>query len=294
MSNEKIYQMITDRVIERMESGHIPWQKPWNANSGMPTNFVSQKAYRGINVWLLATMGYASPYWLTYKQAKDLGGQVRKGEKSMPVIYWNIIEKKNDKDEIKKIGFLKYFNVFNLTQIDGIAHETVDLKQLEEFDPIAEAELIVNQMPLPPEFVDGGKTNDGRAYYHPKRDFINMPDKLTFESEAHYYGVLFHEMAHSTGHETRLDRDSLTKVSMFGDHSYSKEELVAEFTASFLRATAGIENEDLFTNSVAYLQGWVKKLRDNPKYLIQASSQAMKAANHILNIEEELNEEKKK
>jgi len=205
-----VYQIVTDQVIDLLEQGKIPWQKPWRGGAaGMPKNAISKKPYRGVNVFLLAMIqefkGYDSPYWLTYKQAQELGGNVKKGEKSTLVIFWKPLEKENPDNPEKpdKYMVLRYYNVFNVDQC-----ESLDLSKLPgdaidpdisgpdlDFSPIEACENIVKHFIHRPEIVH----NSQRAYYSPTKDLVNMPKPETFQDEQSYYATLFHELTHSTG-----------------------------------------------------------------------------------------------
>jgi antirestriction protein ArdC len=279
-NNEKIYNMVFDSIIERLEKGICPWRKPWVAGSDMPRNLVSKKPYRGINVFTLGMQGYASPFWVSFKQAKALGGQVRKGEKASPVVFWKplvISEVVDGEREEKRIFFLRYYNVFNVDQCEGISHKVPVVEVPDNFNPIANCEAIVSGMPNAPKIEHGG----GRAFYRPPADMIGMPQTETFETPEGYYSTMFHEMAHSTGHKSRLNRDEVTKAVCFGDSDYSLEELVAEMTSAMLCQYAGIGNE-VIDNQAAYLQSWLKKLKDDRKMLVQAGGRAQKAFDYIL------------
>lgn len=280
--NEKIYSMVTDRILEMLNQGNIPWHKPWK--TGYPKNMISKKEYQGINHFLLSCAPYSSPLWLTYNQAKEKGGNIRKGEKGFPVIFWKQIPV--EKDGVKKtIPFLRYSTVFNLEQTEGIEIPENE-KVNNDFSPIEKAENIVSEMPLKPLM----KNEGNRAFYSPATDSITVPVKETFDSPEFYYSVLFHEMAHATGHSSRLCREGVTNTNFFGSHEYSKEELVAEFTASFLCGVAHIEKETM-SNSAAYIDGWAKKIKSDHKLVIEAASKAQKAANFILNIKSIQNDE---
>ena len=279
IGQDKIYKMVTDKVLEGIEKaisdgGKLPWQKPWNCL--MPQNMVTKKAYRGINVWLLSFLPYSSPFYLSYKQVKAKGGNIKKGEEGNVVIFWKwikVIDK--DTNEEKKIPFLRYYKVWNIEQTEGIKApkiETID------FQPIEEAQKIIDNMPNRPKIENGMK-----ACYYPAFDSVHMPARNTFHNEESYYSVLYHELAHSTGHASRLNRDGVTNFDMFGSHQYSKEELVAEMSATFLCATCGIQPD--FDNSVAYLHGWLTKLKSDPKLLIKAGGEAQKACDYILDIQ---------
>lgn len=292
-SQEKIYQGITDRIVKTLESGIIPWKKSWNPGTQLPMNFITKKPYHGVNVWILLYSGFECRYWATFNQIKKLGGKVKKGEKAMPVVFWSFTstleENKNGELEEKIIPFLKEYSVFNLEQTENI--DIPDNKEFVlDFNDIHTAKEIVDNMPQRPSINHIGQD---RAFYNPKKDKIVMPKKEQFDSEENYYQVLFHELSHSTGHQDRLNRPEITNAStMFGDHCYSKEELVAEFSSSYLCGVAGIDNDEITKNSAAYIQGWSRKLRDNPKWLISACGKATKSANFILNIKEEKHDDK--
>jgi antirestriction protein ArdC len=269
--------------MELLESNLVPWRKPWNAQSNYPKNLISKKPYRGVNVFLLACQQYSSPWFLTYKQVQDKGGYVLKGSKSTPVIFWKFLDSKDseattDISTTGKIPLLRYYSVFNIDQTEGIA-----LPEPEEthniFDPLQQAENIIANMPLLPEIKYGGN----RAYYSPSLDYVQLPHQHTFNSIEEYYSTVFHELAHATGHVNRLGRKSILETSYFGSHEYSKEELVAEMTASFLSGHAAIENTTI-QNSAAYIAGWLKALKNDKTLLVQAAAQAQKAADYILNV----------
>ncbi|RNC64796.1 MAG: DUF1738 domain-containing protein [Desulfuromonadales bacterium] len=280
----KVYDVINSRIMELLEQGTVPWRKPWNAESNMPKNLISKKDYRGVNVFLLSCMPYSSTYWLTFKQVQDRGGYVRKGEKSTPVVFWKWIDKKDadiQDDEITgtkgKVPLLRYYSVFNLEQVEGIkAPEPKEV--IKEFNPIQKADELIADMPLRPEIRHGGN----RAYYSPSNDYIQLPHQHTFQSPEEYYSTAFHELAHATGHSSRVGRKSILEPSYFGSHEYSKEELVAEMGAAFLCGHSGIENRTI-ENSAAYINGWLRKLKEDKTLLIHAAAQAQKASDYILN-----------
>jgi len=285
-NNSKIYEIVTERIIELLEEGTVPWHKPWKGGAGQaPMNMVSGKPYRGVNIFLLATQGYDSPYWLSFNQIKKKGGQVVKGEKSTLIIFWKFLEKsekdENGEEKIRKVGMLRYYRVFNLEQTEGLKLPVTGQLELGDtdfdFQPIEICEGIVKSWDDCPKI----NHQQNRAYYRPSSDSINMPKHKRFDSEEEYYSTLFHEMSHSTGHSSRLDRDSLTALCPFGSTNYSKEELVAEMGAAMLCGMAGIEN-DTIDNSAAYIKGWLKKLNDNPKWVIQAAGKAQKSCDLIL------------
>lgn len=279
-----VYEVITDRILTMLKDGVVPWRQPWTAASA-PKNLVSKKEYRGVNVLLLGTQKYTSPYWCTYKQCTEKGGQVRKGEKSTPVVFWKITEDKND--ATKKSFILRYYNVFNVGQCDGLDVPAVESGRVN--NPIRECENLVRLYKTMPRIEHGG----GRAYYNPSFDYIGMPTRESFHSPEEYYSTLFHELVHSTGHKDRLDREGITNPIKFGSHDYSFEELVAECGSAFLCGRAGIGNR-VIDNQAAYISSWVGKLKSEPRWIVEASSKAAKAVDYIAppeDTEEEKGEE---
>ena len=282
---KSVYEIITERILEKLEAGTVPWHKPWAAG-GSPQNLVSGKAYRGVNIVLLGCQGFTSPFWLTFNQARSLGGSVRKGERSTPCVLWKWIARKNENTETgemetKQIPLLRYYSLFNTEQCENLSHARLVAEQEEPapFNPIESAERIVASYPKPPSISQDGR---GTAYYRPATDSIHMPKRETFDSEDHYYATLFHEMSHSTGSEYRLARPGITNPIRYSSHSYSQEELVAEMGAAFLLAEAGIDADGLVDNSASYIQSWLKALRNDKKLVVFAGAQAQKAVDHIL------------
>lgn len=291
MSN-KIAEIVSEKVIAKLEQGIIPWKKPWSVNDDLPRNVISNKVYRGVNVWLLMFEGYNNPFWLTFKQVTELGGKVKKGAKSTMIIYWNfkVFEDSNSKGELvaKSIPFLKYYNVFNIEQTEGCnfpAHiqEYFDNKNNKiptEFNPVEKAETIFEGYKTKPNVTN---MVIDRAFYSLTKDEIILPPKTSFTTNAHYYGTLFHELGHSTGHPKRLNRKTLIEANTrTKDHMYSKEELVAEMTSSMLLATAGLFSEELENNTVGYVQSWLSALKNDTNLFISACQMAQKATDYIL------------
>jgi antirestriction protein ArdC len=281
---QKINEMITWRMIERIsETGSLPWRKPWTSKSMWPRNLITQKCYRGCNVFLLHALGYASPYFLTMRQANELGGKVRKGEKSCPVVFWKLLDPedmnaaKND-PRSRRRPILRYYCAFNADQCEGIPEDKIPKVDLPTRDatPIESAEALVRDMPSPPKIVHGRS----QACYVPTADAVQMPNQEWFTSDQHYYATLYHELAHSTGHETRLARKAITSPNGFGSNPYGKEELVAEMTAAFLCGHSGILNA-IEDNAAAYLMGWLSRLHEDSSLLISAGSQAQRAYDYI-------------
>lgn len=278
------YQVITDRIAGLLEKGVIPWQKPWQGGEQMPRNLVSKRDYRGVNVFLLQAMMYQSPFWLTYNQARELGGHVKKGERACPVVFWKRLQVDDTgKPAGKKIiPFLRYYSVFNVAQCEDIPPDKIPVLNgsKREHCPITEAESIVAAMPQKPEIRHGG-----RACYSPSFDRVDMPQPETFRSGQDYYSVLFHELTHATGHASRLNRNGVSgsggEWSAFGSTPYAREELVAEMGAAFLSGHAGIVERTL-DNSAAYIQSWLARLKEDRRLIVQAAAAAQKAADFIL------------
>jgi len=276
MKNQSIYENITQRIIDLLETGNVPWHKPWTAKAAFPRNYVTKKAYRGVNVLLLHAMAYESPFWMTYKQAAELGGNVRKGEKACPVVFWKQLELEDkETGELEKIPMLRFYFVFNLSQCENIK-DIANAPQVQT--TTTEAAEIVEQMPQRPAIKHGMR----KAFYSPGEDYIGLPDAKNFESEAAYYSVLFHEMIHSTGHTSRLNRPTLTTKAGFGASDYCREELIAELGASFLCGQASITTPSLIENSAAYLRGWLEALKNDKTLIVQAAAQAQRATDFIL------------
>ncbi len=276
----KAYEVITDRIIAKMEEGYIPWKKPWKFQ--VPRNFVSRKQYHGINLLMLTMNEFSSPYWLTFRQAKELGGYVKKREQGTPIMFWKLIERTEEntaegqEQEKTYIPCLQYYTVFNLDQTEGIKFaDGVE----SEIESVTLCKKIVEGYTAMPEILH---TTQPRAFYSPSRDIIHMPAKASFMSSAEYYSTLFHEFVHSTGHKTRLNRHADEKTNFdFGSHDYSKEELVAELGSAFLCAEARIDNS-VIDNNTAYLQAWLRVLKADKKLIIYAAARASKAADYIL------------
>ncbi|MEI9941995.1 MAG: zincin-like metallopeptidase domain-containing protein [Pseudomonadota bacterium] len=273
MTNNEIYAAVTDRILECLEKGVVPWRKPWAVASHR--NLSSRHVYKGINQILLSCTAFASPYWVTLNQANQLGGKVKRGERGTPIVFWKIYEKEKASGEVDKRFVLKRFTIFNAEQTEGIYVPSLQAPQT--FNVIENCEKIVDSFENGPSVEHGG----GRACYAPSLDKILMPPKPAFTSSEEYYSTLFHEFVHSTGAPNRLARKGVTDPSFFASHDYSQEELVAECGAAFLCAEAGISPATL-TNSAAYIASWAKQLRHEPKWILNAASQAAKAADLIL------------
>jgi len=273
-----VYEIITDKIIKQLESGVAPWRKPWTCQT--PANLITQKEYRGLNVFTLASQGFPSRFWLTFNQATKLGGSIRKGERSSPVIFWNIGDERvtttqDGTKETSRPFLLRYYSVFNLSQTEKLDIPASLLQETRTNDPIEVCEQIVANMPNPPAFEQSDK-----AWYSPFSDVVGMPARDLFHSSEEYYATQFHELAHSTGHAKRLHRENFENPVSFGSESYSKEELIAEMTAAMLCGIAGIEQKTL-ENSAAYLKTWITRLKSDSRLLVSAASHSQKAADFI-------------
>ena len=272
---QTVYEQITDRIISMLEKGTVPWQKPWKVATGLPRNLISKKPYRGINTLLLHAMSYESPFWLTFHQAQQLGGMVRKGERACPVVFGKRV-KEQDEQTGEETGYtvLRLYSVFNLSQIQGLKNISTTAETPATVSTLAED--IIALMPKRPEI----KYGMSKAYYSPSVDIIAMPDRARFDSEAQFFSTIYHEMIHATGAKSRLNRPTLTESAGFGSDPYCKEELIAEMGAAFLCGHAGIENT--IQNSAAYLQNWLEQLQNDKALIVQAAAHAQKAADFIL------------
>lgn len=291
-----VYQMVTDRIVAEMEKGLIPWNKPWHGGGGA-INYVSRRPYSYLNQLLLGDTGE----YLSWKQIQDLKGKVKKGAKSKFVVFYKPLLVKKDKtvtngdgtteikQEEKLIPMLKYYNVFHLSDVEGIESKLKEGDNFSELDPSEAAENIIDG------YLDREETlvfkNDelsGRAFYSPSSDKVVIPMMKQFNSIDEYYGTAFHELTHSTGIKKRLNRDM---GSMFGSELYSKEELVAELGSAMLCSKAGVQTCSTIRNSAAYLQSWMRALKNDKKMIVFASARAEKAAKYILGEKDVKNED---
>lgn len=298
MKTSDIYEQVTDRIISQLEQGVVPWKSPYFSKVGFPRNFSTGKAYQGINVFLLGSHRFTSPYFMTFIQAKELGGHVRKGERGSLVVKYGTYTKHDEEapavndEDAETRRFLKGYTVFHASQIEGIEFPPPEnLPEISITEKTDRAREIIAGMPKAPVIRYGSAI----PCYRPGGDSVHMPERGYFSSEEALFSTLFHELSHSTGHVSRLARKSLLEnkgIDADGDTSrqvYAEEELVAEMGASFLNAHAGIMEDEL-PNSAAYLQSWISvlKSKDAKGWIIRAASQAQKAANYILNIQPEV------
>lgn len=282
----EVYEKITERIVTALEAGTIPWKKGWSGNEA-PINYVSRKPYRGINRLMCDKPGE----WLTFKQAKDAGGNVKKGEKGTPIVIRYTSKKTYTADDgTEQVHFIPCFKtgtVFHISQCEGV--ESKVKPQEAPPNPIEVGEQIlktyVESSGVGFNIVEGSE----RAFYRPSSDAITLPSITQFVSAAEYYSTAFHESVHSTGHSSRLKRfgENDDGVAAFGDDVYSKEELVAEIGAAMLMSESGLETPATFQNNAAYLRGWLEALKGDKTLIVQAASAAQKAADFILGRREE-------
>lgn len=271
--NIQSYERITERIVALLAQGTVPWHKPWKVKTGLPRNLASKKPYRGINVFLLMAMSYESPHWLTFRQAIQLGGNVKKGEKACPVVFWKRRDVEGEESsEPKRAPLLRMYSVFNVAQCEGLKDAPAEIQM-----PVSKPAEIVAKMPEPPLIKHGM----AQAFYSPSEDCIGMPARERFESEASYFAALFHELVHSTGHEKRLKRQSIAERNGFGSDPYCKEELIAELGSAFLCGYADIVDRTI-DNSAAYIENWLTQFQNDRTLIVSAAAQAQKAADFIL------------
>ena len=286
-----IYEEVTNRLIEQMEQGLIPWRKPWVGGSAMAISYATGKPYSLLNQMLMQPGEY-----ITFNQCQKQGGKVRKGSKSSRVYLWKTITVNAtdaDGNEIldedgnpkkKDIWILKGWNVFNLNDCEGIEPRWTSEAPAATAKPEEAAEKVLLDYVQREGIALHRKNPSAQAYYSPAMDLINLPCLSQYTEAAEYYSTAFHEATHSTGHPSRLNRfESTGKNAAFGSDEYSKEELTAEIGAACILHQLGIETPGSFKNSAAYLQGWLKKLKDDKRFIISASARAEKAVRLILN-----------
>ena len=272
-----IYAEVTSRIMQQMENGVIPWRKPWIA-SGAAVSHATGKAYSLLNQMLLGRPGE----YATYAQIQKAGGYVKKGEKASMVVFWKWIQQEDEETgEVKEIPFLRYYNVFHIDQCEGLTArhtKTLSTIPVDHSDTAAAEEVIYEY--LGREGVHMAHEQGDRAYYRPATDTVVLPIRKQFMSTAEYFSTAFHELVHSTGHKSRLDR--LDHVAAFGSEDYSKEELIAEIGAAALVNHTGLETPDSFRNNAAYVQNWLQVLKDDKRFIVSAAGKAEKAVNLIL------------
>ena len=277
-----IYEAVTSRIVDALARGVVPWRRPWK-DSLPPSNAISKRPYRGVNLFLLGLARFSDHRWLTVRQANELGGTVKRGEQSSLAIFWKrwevppVLNELSRDPWVKTIPILRYYNVFNVEQCQSLRLaplETTDeergIKRLEH------AELVVRAMQDPPRIHDRG----GAAWYKPSEDLVQVPAITSFVSADSYYATLFHELGHATGHEKRLNRPGVMGEIRFGSAVYSHEELVAELTSAFCCAALALDNT-IVENAASYIGGWHTALKADPRAIVVAAAQAQRAADMI-------------
>lgn len=281
-----IYAAVTDRIMEQLEQGVVPWQKPWiGIGSNAAVSWAKGTPYSILNQILLGEPGE----YITFKQCTQAGGKVKKGVKSRIVVFWKMLEKpvfdqdgnpvigKDGQPKSQSIPFLNYYNVFHIRECEGVEPKRkVDVPNV--VSPVESAEQVIGNY-VTRYHIGFNHEQGDRAFYRPSSDSVTLPMMEQFKSIAEYYSTAFHELTHSTGHVSRLNR---LENATFGSETYSKEELVAEIGAASLMNEMGFETAESFKNSVAYIQSWLKALRNDKKMIVGAAGKAEKAAKMIL------------
>ncbi|CAI0837850.1 DNA primase TraC [Serratia proteamaculans] len=272
-----IYQTVTDSIISALETGVKPWSCPWQrvpGMSGLPSNYATGAAYSGMNIMLLwysaSEQGFSDSRWMTYKQAKAEGGQVRKGEHGTTAIFYATLEKENDAGEVEHIPMLKTFTVFNVQQIDGLALTTETVSPEATFDPLPQAENLLRKSGA--NIIEKGQN----AFFIPSTDEIHLPERYLFADAANFYATGLHELVHWSGGKSRLNREMKGK---FGSEGYAFEELIAELGSAFLMADLGIVGA---VQHESYIASWLKALRNDKRYIFKAASSASKAHRYLM------------
>jgi antirestriction protein ArdC len=287
-SRAGLYDEVTRRIIAELEAGRFPWVQPWvqpdsaGLAPGLPRNALTGRNYSGINVLILwgavIAHGFPSQGWLTFRQALEAGGNVRKGARGTCVVYADRFTPETEKERARQTGedakaipFLKRFTVFNVAQCEGLrpglAPEPVQLPE-REIVPVAEEVIAASGV----DFRIGGR----RAFYVPSQDYVQVPPQPAFYAQVNYYRTCLHELTHATGHPTRLNRK---QTGAFGSRDYAREELVAEMGAAFLCASLGIVPT---VRHADYLAGWLDLLREDNRAIFRAAGQASRAADWLL------------
>lgn len=282
-----VYGMVTDRIISMMEQGIIPWNRPWTGAGRWAVKRTTGQPYSLLNQLLLEKPGE----YLSFKQCKKEGGYVKKGAKAKVVVFWKMLDKPvyneagnaivdaEGQQVFTQIPYLQYSNVFHIDDCDGLEPKSYT-DERRDFDPIDKAETVILNY-VKRSGVGFTNEDQGRAFYSPSEDRVVLPLKEQFTGEPVYYATAFHELTHSTGHASRLNRFTATS-SLFGGESYSKEELVAEIGSASILHMLGIETDDTIQNSAAYIQNWIKALKNDKRLIVSAAGKAEKAVSLIM------------
>ena len=280
MNNSNIYEKITAQIIESLNRNEVPWQKPWIGLQGAVSH-TNGRPYSLLNQFILGKEGE----WLTFRQIESECGKIKKGEKASFVVFWKFLPKYGTDENgeqiiIGEFPMLKYYNVWHISQVEGI--EPNFAQKVFEHQPIENAEKIATDYAEREQLLLERNTETDKACYVPALDIVRLPKMSQFEVIEQYYSTLFHELTHSTGAKQRLNREGVANFDFFASHQYSKEELVAELGAAFLVNIAGLDASKAFDNSVAYIKSWLKQLQNDPKLIVAAASKAEQAAKYIL------------
>ncbi|EOC1344580.1 DUF1738 domain-containing protein [Cronobacter dublinensis] len=272
-----IYQTVTDSIIAALETGVKPWACPWQRTpgmSGLPSNYATGMGYSGMNIMLLwcsaSEQGFNDSRWMTYKQAKAEGGQVRKGEHGTTAIFYSTLEKENDAGEIDYIPMLKTFIVFNVEQIDGLPLVANTVSTAETFEPLPQVENLFQSSGA--NIIEKGQN----AFFRPSTDEVWLPERSLFPDAANFYATALHELVHWSGARGRLNREMRGK---FGSEDYAFEELIAELGSAFLMADLGIVGE---VQHESYIASWLKALKNDKRFIFKAASAASKAHRYLM------------
>ena len=283
-----VNEIVTERIVKELEKGVIPWRRPWSTGSKWAVSRSTGKRYMLLNQMLLNPGEY-----LTFPEVKKLGGKVKKGEKGSFCVSWAkvpvketvIDENGNEQEATRTVPRLRYYYVFEVSQCEGIERQYTTEAKTYENDPCEAAEKIITDY-VTREAIHFTTTDGSEAYYQPASDSVVVPKRERFSKVEEFYSTTFHELTHSTMIAKRCNRKQEMKKASFGSKDYSKEELVAEIGAATLVNYTGLESEASFTNSAAYIQSWLKALKNDPNMLVSATARAEKAVNYILNINE--------
>ncbi|CAN5599401.1 zincin-like metallopeptidase domain-containing protein [soil metagenome] len=280
---DPVYASVTARELASLSQGLVPWRWPWQETSGAPANALTGRPYRGVNVVLLGLAPYQDHRWLTFRQCRELGGRVRKGERSTEVVFWKSYEvpsKEEGQDPEEKrrgVPLLRLYRVFNVGQCEGLdLPDAAPLRLARVHGRIPRAEATLRAMPDPPTIWEGERS----AWYSPKDDLVGVPGMGAFASADAFYATLFHEAGHATGHPRRLARPGICERAVYGTSDYSREELVAELASTFVCAAIGLDNS-LLENSSAYVGGWLRALGNDARAVVVAFGQAQRAAEWV-------------
>ena len=282
-----VYGMVTERIIGMLEQGIIPWHRPWTGAGRWAIKRTTGEPYSLLNQLLLEKPGE----YLTFMQCKKEGGRIKKGAKSKVVVFWKILDRVRTAEDghtvldahgqpvFDHIPYLQYSNVFHIDDCEGLEPKTYT-DERREFNPIEKAEAVIADY-VARSGIRLFHEEQGQAYYSPAADKVVLPLKEQFTSEAGYYDTAFHELTHSTGHKTRLNRFG-EGVMAFGNETYSKEELVAELGSATILHLLGIETDNTVQNNAAYIQNWIRALKNDKRLIVSAAGKADKAVTLIM------------